>query len=399
MDTSMELSAMAGPWAEIDLDAIAHNLGEARKVIPSGTRIAGVIKANAYGHGALRVAQELLERGVDLLAVARLSEALELRARFPEAVILVMGATPDVQLDLGLRHGIDLTIFSLEQAARLSGLAAEWGKPAQVHLKLDTGLNRLGMKGPGTVETVLQICRLPNLQVEGIYTHLALVDETADMAQFSLFKAVVNRVEAAGIRIPLKHVSDSWAMVCYPPFDLDVVRLGGFLFGVVAPGLFKGTISPRPAMAFKTRITRIAVVQAGEQVGYEPAFVAPRRGRIGTLAVGYADGYARSLSGRATVGIRGKRAPVVGIICMDQCMVDLTDIPEAQVGDDVLLFGPSSTDFIPVNDVARWIDTNRNELLCGLSRRVPRVYLKGSRVVEVVDDVMDSARVGCEVSR
>ncbi|HWQ09339.1 MAG TPA: alanine racemase [Holophaga sp.] len=384
------LPELPGPWAEVDLDAIVHNLGEARRIVPAGTRIAGVVKADAYGHGAVRVSQELLAHGIDLLAVARLSEALELRAHFPAAPILVMGHTPDAQLALGLEHGIDLTIFSFEQASLLSGLATGRSRPARVHLKLDTGLNRLGLKGPDTASTALRICRLDHLQVEGIYTHLALVDEAADMAQYGRFMAVVDRIEAGGVRIPLKHLSDSNGMVLYPALDLGMVRLGGFLFGVTTPGLFKGVIDLRPAMAFKTRITRIAGVEAGEQVGYEPAFVAPRPGRIGTLAVGYADGYARSLSGKGVVGVRGKRAPVVGIICMDQCMVDLTDIPEAKVGDEVLLFGPGPEDAIPVNDVARWIDTNRHELLSGLSRRVPRLYLKGSRMVGMTDELLET---------
>ena len=244
---------------------------------------------------------------------------------------------------------------------------------------------------------MLRICRLAHLRVEGIYTHLALVDEAADRVQFGRFMDVVGPVEAGGVRIPVQHVSDSNGMVLYPALDLDMVRLGGFLFGVTTPGLFKETINLRPAMAFKTRITRIAGVEAGEPVGYEPAFVAPHPGRIGTLAVGYADGYARALSGKGLVGVRGKRAPVVGVICMDQCMVDLTDIPEAQVGDEVLLFGTGAQDELPVNDVARWIDTNRHELLSGLGRRVPRVYLKGSRVVGVVDDLLETAGALAEV--
>lgn len=381
---------MGSTWAEIDLDCIAHNLAEARRIIPRGTRIAGVVKADAYGHGAVRVARELIEDQVDLLAVARLPEALELRAHFPEVPILVMGYTPDAQLAGGLEHRITLTVSGPGQAQALSGLAGRTGERARIHLKIDTGLNRLGMKpGPGTVETIVRISRLPGIQVEGLYTHLALASRETDLAQFDLFMELVGRLESEGVRIPVKHVSDSNGMVLYPGFDLDMVRLGGFLFGVTTTGLFADRIHLEPAMTLKTRITRIAEVAEGEWVGYEPAFVAPRASRIGTLSVGYSDGYSRSLSGKGRVGLHGKLAPVVGIICMDQCMVDLTDIPEARVEDEVLLFGSSGEDRIPVNDVAAWVDTNRHELLSGVSRRVPRVYRKGSRIVDAVDHLLD----------
>ena len=390
MNNDVEKLKTRNTWLEIDLDCIAHNLREARRIIPAETRIAAVLKANAYGHGAIRVARELIENKVDQLAVACLSEALELRRHFPDIPILVMGYTPDAQLALGARNRITLTLFSLEQARRLSGLAGDLHEQARIHLKVDTGLNRLGMKtGPGTADTILQICRLGHVQVEGLYTHLALTTREADLAQFALFTELVGHIEAAGARIPVKHVSDSNGMVLYPGLDLDMVRLGGFLFGVTTPGLFENTIELKPAMTFKTQLTRIAEVKKGEWVGYEPAFIAPHPCRIGTLAVGYADGYLRSLSGKGEVSLHGKRAPVVGLICMDQCMVDLTDIPEARIEDEVLLFGTGAQDRISVSDVAGRIETNRNELLSGVSRRVPRVYLKDSRVVDLVDYLLE----------
>lgn len=382
---------MRNTWAEIDLDCIAHNLSEARRIIPPQTRIAGVLKANAYGHGALRVAETLIENKADQIAVACLPEALELRKRFAGVPVLVMGYTPDEYLPVGVENRITMTVFSSGQAQKISEIAGELKRKAAVHIKLDTGLNRLGLKpGPQTVETIVGMCRLSNLCVEGIYTHLALMTEEADRAQFRLFMDIADKIEAGGAHIPIRHVSDSNGMVLYPDFDLEMVRLGGFLFGVTATGRYKDVVRLKPAMAFKTQITRIEEINKGECVGYDPAFVARDKCRIGTLAAGYADGYARALSGIGEVSIKGKRAPVIGIICMDQCMVDLTGIPEAAVEDEVLLFGPGPGDGISVNEVAGKLNTNRNELLSAIGRRVPRVYRRDSRVVDVVDYLLDS---------
>lgn len=390
MEKNMTGVKMRNTWVEIDLDAIAHNLDEARRIIPKNTKIAAVLKANAYGHGAVRVAGTLLENKADCLAVACLSEALELRRHFPEAPVLVMGYTPDGYLSTGVRNHITMTIFSLWQAQQLSDIAGMLNEKAVVHIKLDTGLNRLGMKpGSGTAETIIQICGLSNIYVEGIYSHLALTTKEADEQQFRLFTDTAGEIEAAGIHIPVRHISDSNGMVLYPGFDLDMVRLGGFIFGVTTTGPYKDAVSLKPAMTFKTQITRIEEIDRGECVGYEPVFVARDKCRLGTIAAGYSDGYVRGLSGKGEVIIRGKRAPVVGIICMDQCMIDLTGIPEAEVEDEVLLFGTGPQDFIHVNELAAKVDTNRNEILSAISRRVPRVYVKDRRIVDVVDYLLD----------
>jgi len=381
---------MRNTWVEIDLDAIVHNLNEARRILPGNTRIAAVLKANAYGHGAVTVAEALLENKVDCLAVACLSEALELRRHYPEAPVLVMGYTPDEYLAVGVRNNISMTIFDLKQAKQLSDIAMLLNKEAVVHIKLDTGLNRLGMKpGNHTAEAIVQICRLSGIRAEGIYSHLALITAEADEKQFGQFMEIVEKVESAGVHIPIKHISDSNGMVLYPGFDLDMVRLGGFIYGVTTLGLYKADIRLKPAMTFKTQITRIAEIDKGECAGYEPAFTAPDKCSIGTLAVGYSDGYVRGLSGKGEVSIRGKRAPVIGTICMDQCMIDLTGIPEAETEDEVLLFGTGLQDSIHINVLAEKLGTNRNELLSAISRRVPRLYLKDSKIVAVVDELLD----------
>lgn len=390
MEEELKKVKMRNTWVEIDLDAIAHNLCEARRIIPPSTRIAAVLKANAYGHGAVPVARVLVENKVDQLAVACLAEALELRKHFSEVPIMVMGYTPDEYLLEGVKNRITMTIFSLPQAQKISEIAGQMREMAVVHIKLDTGLNRLGLKpGPKAEEIIINICSLSNIRVEGIYSHLALATEEGDYEQFGIFMDTIKRIEAKGVSIPIKHISDSNGMVLYPGFDLDMVRLGGFIFGVTTAGLFKDVIGLKPAMAFKTQITRIEEIDKGECVGYEPVFVAQDKCRIGTIAAGYSDGYVRGLSGKGEVSIRGKRAPVIGIICMDQCMVNLTGIPEAEVEDEVLLFGRGRQDFISVNELAEKVDTNRNEILSIIGRRVPRVYLKESQIVDVVDYLLE----------
>ena len=384
------MNTLRNTWAEVELDCITHNLWEARRIVSENTRISAVLKANAYGHGAVRVADTLIENGVDQLSVACLSEALELRQNYKEIPIMVMGYTPDRHLSIAIKNRIIITVASLEQGKTISEIAGILNKKAVIHIKLDTGLNRLGIRaGTEAVSLISDICRLSNVYVEGIFTHLALTSPELDQLQFDLFMDTVDKIEALGIKIPIRHVSDSNGMVLYPEFDLDMVRPGGFLFGVTTAGLFKDVISLRPALTFKTQITRIQEIEAGEGVGYDSAFVAGDKCIVGTIGVGYSDGYMRCLSGKGEVSIRGKRAPVIGIICMDQCMVDLTNIPEAEVEDEVLLFGSGSQATIHINELAEKAETNRNEILSAISRRVPRVYIKDSNVIGVVDYLLD----------
>ena len=390
MKKEIKLERMRNTWAEIDLDAIVHNFREARKILPQNTKISAVLKANAYGHGAVKIGEVLIENKVDQLAVACLSEALELRKHYPEIPILVMGYTPDELFIHAVKNKIILTLFELEQARKLSEISERLNETAVVHIKIDTGLNRLGLKPNSKAVGIIEnIYRLRHIYIEGIYTHLALTNPEADEVQYQLFMGLIQKLQAKGIDIPVKHMNDSNGMVRYPNYNLEMVRLGGFLFGVTKPGLYEKEIRLEPTMTFKTQITRIEELEIGEAVGYDSAFVAQQKCRIGTLAVGYSDGYVRSLSGVGTVGIKGKKAPVVGIICMDQAMIDLTEVPEAAVGDEVLLFGRNRQNEITVTSVAEKIDTNRNEILGGISRRVPRVYLVNSCITEVVDYLLD----------
>lgn len=377
-------SLMRNTWVEIDLDSIANSLAEARKIVNPETKIAGVVKANAYGHGAIDVAKTLIENGVDMLAVACLTEAIELRAYYSKTPILIMGYTPDSKLRFAVEQNISTTIFSLEQAEILSNIGETLNKEAVVHIKINTGLNRLGLNvDDKTIHIIKQIYNMKNINVEGIFTHFALDTIETDKEQFELFKKILNGLESKGINIPIKHVSDSIAMVKYPEYHLDMIRLGSFMYGVKTSLMEEGVL--KLAMTFKTQISHINNIKKGEGVGYGYSYVAEKDTLVGTLAVGYADGYMRCLGNIGEVSINGKKVPIIGKICMDQSMVDLTNVPEAKVGDEVVLLGEGSKDTITLGEISQKANTNKNEILSIVSRRVPRVYMKDNKVVKVVD--------------
>lgn len=382
-------SLMRNTWAEIDLDRIANNFAQAKKFIKPETKIAAVIKANAYGHGAIHVAKTLIESGADMLAVACLTEAIELRRHYSEIPILIMGYTPDSKLQFAVEQNITTTIFSLEQAKILSDLGKTLKKEAIVNIKINTGMNRIGFNTEDeTIDTIEEIYKLENVNVEGIFTHFALKTAETDKAQFDLFTDVINRLESRGINIPIKHACDSIAMVRYPEYHLDMIRLGSFMYGVKPSGVDEESL--KLAMTFKTQISQIKEIKKGEGVGYDYTFIADKNTLVGTLPIGYSDGYMRCLGGgNGEVSIRGKKAPIIGLICMDQCVVDLTNIPEAKVGDDVVLLGEGPENTIKLPDLARKAKTNQNEILSIVGRRVPRVYIENDDIAEIIDYLLD----------
>lgn len=381
-------SLMRSTWVEIDLTNIAYNVQQARKFLNPKTKIAGVLKANAYGHGAIHTAKTLIENNVDMLAVACITEAIELRRHYSEIPIMIMGYTPDEELKVAVENHIAITIFSLEQAKKLSDIGLSLNKDAIIHIKIDTGMNRIGFKiDSHTVDTIVEIYKLKNIKIEGIFTHLALKNSETDKHQFDLFMSVINELESREIYIPIKHICDGIGMELYPEYHLDMVRLGSFIYG--GQSLSKDREPLRLAMTFKTKIAQVKEIQKGEGVGYGYSFVAQDKCLVGTLPVGYADGYFRCLAGIGEVGIKGKRALVIGKICMDQMMIDLSNIPDAKVGDEVVLLGENSIDSIPLSEVAKKADANRNDVLSSIRRRVPRVYIENSNIIDIVDYLLD----------
>lgn len=366
-------------WAEIRLPNIRHNYEAIRASLPEGCRFLGVVKADAYGHGALPVAKLLQEAGADYLAVSCLDEALELRRGGIDMPILILGHTPYEYTGALIENHITQTISCLAKALEYAAEAERLGKALKIHIKLDTGMSRLGFLCSGAhfeegVENVIRSCRLPGLVPEGIYTHFAVSDEPDEasrdytLAQFALFMNFIAAVkEQGGIRFPIRHCANSGAVVNYPQMALDMVRPGLLLYGYGD----KGRLGLRPCMRLVTTVSTIKFYEPGTSVSYGRRYVTDKRCRMGVLAIGYADGLPRIISNKCRFAAQGGFAPQRGSICMDMCMVDLSDLPQVDVGSEVELFGEKN-DIYALSDAACTIPY---ELLCAVSKRVPRVYM------------------------
>ena len=376
-------------WAEVDLDRLAHNMREVRRVVPRSARVMACVKADGYGHGAPEAAEAFLGSGADMLATATLDEAVQLRRLGFDAPMLCLGYVPEYLHGRLLEHGVGATIYRLEHARALSEAAMGAGVEAVVHVKLDTGMGRLGL--PVTEETVGQveeISRMRGIVLEGLFTHFAVADE-ADKAytrmQFERFMEVAGALERRGVHVPIRHVSNSAAIIDLPEYSLDMVRPGIMLYGFYpSPHVNHGRVSLKPAMALKAMVSHVKRVPSGTGISYGLTYVTPGPRDIATIPAGYADGYRRGLSNLGGVGLGGERAPVVGRVCMDQFMVDATGL-DVKVGDTAVLWGDGSGGEPDVEEVAGWLGTITHEVVCGVSRRVPRVYVKNGEVVGVRD--------------
>ncbi|RKO67313.1 alanine racemase [Desulfofundulus salinus] len=365
-------------WVEVNLGTVARNVREIRKLLQPDTKLMAVVKADAYGHGALPVARVALANGAECLAVAILDEALALRRGGITAPILILGYTPPEQAYLLVEHDLTQTVFSLEVVQAISAAAAAAGKTARVHLKIDTGMGRIGVTPAEAPDFAVAVSRLPSIFIEGVFTHMACADEQ-DKAytrwQFDRFKEALAGIEARGVAIPLKHVANSATTLDLPEMHLDMVRTGIILYGLWPSPDVRRVIDLKPAMQLKTRVAYVKQVPAGTSISYGRTFTTTGPSVIATLPLGYADGWSRLLSNKAEVLIHGQRAPLVGRVCMDQCMVDVTRIPGVRPGDEVVLFGVQGEQFLPVEEVASHMGTINYEMVCLISKRVPRIYL------------------------
>jgi len=383
-------------WAEIDIDTLAHNIGEVRRVTEPSSEIMAVVKANAYGHGAVQCSKAFLENGADSLAVATLTEAVELRGAGVEAPILILGYTPSEHAMEVLKWGVTPTVYTSEGARALSEAVETIREVAKVHIKVDTGLGRIGfLPDDASLDTIAEIAQLPSLEIEGVFTHFAVADagdKEYTGRQFESFMGFMGCLEARGIRPPVRHVSNSAAIIDLPEYSLDAVRPGCMLYGLYpSDEVDVDRVDLRPAMTLRTRLSNVKTVPPGTGISYGLTYTTGAESVIGSLPVGYSDGYSRALSNRAEVLVRGRRAPVVGRVCMDQCMVDLSGVEGAGIGDDVILFGGSVDGAPAAEDVAGWMGSIVDEVVSTVSRRVPRVYMSGGEVVEAVDYVRDGA--------
>ncbi len=382
----MDETILRRTWAEIDLDALAHNYRQARARTGPAVRYLGVVKADAYGHGAVQVSRKLEALGADYLAVSSLDEARELRHAGIQAPILVLGHTPPEMTAELIRHRITQTVSAQAKAEAYSAAAAACGGTLRVHIKVDTGMSRLGflVRGEhfaGGVEAIAASCALPHLEAEGIFTHFAAADEDDDGSvaytheQFALFTRVLDALAERGRTFAIRHCANSGALARYPEMYLDMVRPGIALYGA---GADRERLGLRPVMTLKSSVSTIKIFDPDTDISYGRTFRTTGKTRVGVLPIGYADGLFRGLSNRMSVVTDQGPAPILGRICMDMTMVDLTGLPEVHVGDAVELFGPRQS----ADTLAEILGTIPYELTCAVSKRVPRLYMENGKEVE-----------------
>ena len=378
-------------WAEIDLDILANNMRNIKK-LAGNKEVMAVVKADAYGHGALDVAPCLLENGASRLAVAMLTEAVELRNNNITAPIMILGYTPLYLGEELINYDIEQTIYDLDYAKELSSLALSLNKKAKVHIALDTGMGRIGfLPTDESFNAICEICNLPGLDVIGIFTHFSSSDEKNKeytQYQFNQIYNFIERLEVNEINIPIKHASNSAAIIDLPNTYLDAVRAGIILYGYYpSDEVKKDNLSIKPALTLKAKIAHVKELDSGMYISYNRTFKTSRKSKIATIPIGYADGYIRTLKHEAKVIVNGQLAPIVGNICMDQFMIDVTDIDNVKSGDEVILLGESNEVKFNADDLAKCMNSINYEVLCLLKNRVPRAYIKNGKIIHVKNNV------------
>ena len=374
-------------WAQIDLDAAAHNMRQIRKHVGPDVKIAAVVKANAYGHGSVELAKTFAENGADCFAVSSLDEAVELR-RYAhiDNEIFILGHTDARRTEELLTYDIEPAVFNLKNAEFFSQEARRLGKTLRVHIAVDTGMSRVGFQvNEFSVSEIKTIAALPNIEIRGMFTHFAvsdMKDKTFTREQYGHFRWMCKRMEEEGIHSALRHCCNSAAVLELPEYYCDMVRPGIIMYGCEpSPEIDIKPYDLRPVMSLRCCIAHVKLIDAGATVSYGRHYKAPSRRKIATLPAGYADGYSRILSGKVDVLYHGHRVPQVGAICMDQCMIDVSGEANVHAGDEVVLFGRQGDSFIPIEEIAAVCGTINYEIMCNISRRVPRVYMKNGKVV------------------
>lgn len=390
----MKDRALRPVWAEINLDNLIHNIKEVRRVVNKDAEIMAVIKADGYGHGALGIYKELLENGADRLAVAVATEALQLRKDGYQGPLLVLGYTDPSFYQLVIENDLIQTIYTVEQGKLLSQVATDLRKKVKVHIKIDTGMGRIGINSDDRgIEIVKEISQIPNIEIEGIYTHFAAADEKDKEyteLQYNKYHGFIEGLSRVGIEIKYKHLSNSAGIIDLPQFNMDLVRPGIMLYGLYpSEDVDKTKVNLREVMSLKAKVAYVKTIIAGTSVSYGRKFIADKERVIATLPLGYADGLTRLLSQKAEVLIKRKRVPIVGRICMDQCMIDVTEVGDVHIGDEVVIFGSQDGERIAIDEVAQKLGTINYEVVCMISKRIPRVYKKGESIVNIQDSIYD----------
>ncbi len=385
-------------WAEVDIDAIKHNFDVIRQTVCSGVQIMCVIKADAYGHGAVFLGKLYEKMGASRLAVSNIEEAMQLRDNGIKLPILILGFTPPDMADVLAVNNISQAVFSEEYASELSENALSAGVNVKIHIKTDTGMSRIGFmyqniaRDKDSVDQIERVCRLPNLVSEGIFTHFALSDEGDEgkeptLHQLECFSDIVEKLKDRGINFKVVHCSNSGAISDYKDSYYDCVRAGIILYGLSPSSKIGNRLDLQPAMQIKSVIAQIKTVEPNTPLSYGGTFVTNKRTRVATVPVGYADGYTRSLGNRAFMTVHGQKAPVIGRVCMDQLMLDISDIDGVKVGDEITVIGDGKNNTFSFDDMAKMTGTINYELICLVGKRVPRVYIHHGKNVGIMDSI------------
>ncbi len=377
--------------AEINLDALAYNMRGIRRITNPDSMIMAVVKADAYGHGAVMCARTLLENGADRLAVATLDEAIELKRGFPEVPVMILGSSMEEEAEELAANDIIPNVYTYELAKALSDAAVKLNKTVRVHIKLDTGMSRIGFvvndgDNSEIIDTIKKISGLPMLEVEGMFSHFSTSDErdgSYTRMQFERFMKIDEGLKKAGINIRLRHICNSAGIMMYPEYHLDMVRPGIILYGMYpSEEVDRSRLDLKYVMSLKSYITYVKEIEPGRGVSYGKEYIADGTAKLATVPIGYADGYSRLLAKKAKIAVKDKTFSIAGRICMDQCMIDVTSVNNINRGDEALIFGDGA---VTVDDAAAWLGTINYEVTCMVSRRIPRVYRQGGEIVGVVD--------------
>ncbi len=380
----MTNSITAPTWAEINLDNIKYNLNNIKKLLKEDTKICGVVKANAYGHGSIQISKLLEREKVDYLAVARLEEGIELRQNSITTPILCLGYIPNEGLIEGIKNRISLTVYSYKTAKIINDISKELDLITKIHIKIDTGMSRIGLKpNIKSINEILDIYKLSNIEIEGVYTHFATADESSKeftYKQVQQYNMVIEELEKLGIDIPIKHVSNSAATMDLRELNYNMVRCGIVLYGhYPSDDVNKDILKLKPAMTLKTRISHIKEIEPNTGVSYGLKYISKSTEKIVTLSIGYADGFTR-IQNNPKVYINGHTFDIVGRICMDQCMAKINEDIDIKVGDEVIIFSESENEC--VENISNDLKTINYEVLCMISRRVERIYMERNAILQ-----------------
>ena len=379
-------------WVEVNLDTLANNINTIKEQITDGTTIISVVKSNSYGYGAVKVVETLIEEGINNFAVATLSEAISLRNHFKDIEILVLGYTPEYLMEESIKNNITMTIYNMESAKEINEISKKLKIFAKVNIAIDSGMNRIGFKvDKKSAIEILKITKLNYIKVEGMFTHFAVADEDVDYTefQFNNYMDMVIMLKELNVDIPLKHVNNSQGIINYREYDLDAVRPG-----LVQYGSTEGVESKYENFKveyigeLKAQIANLKFIEKGEKVSYGLTFEAERKTKVATLPLGYADGVLRQLSDKIDVLVSGKRCKQIGRICMDQMMIDVSDV-DCKIGDEVVLIGKQEDEEIPILEIAKKADEIATSFSCHFSERLPRVYIKNGEIESIYDGVLN----------